>query len=196
MQARNVRALKLKLAVMLLGDGWSGRDRIGYTSKDPALLSYFNNLVKSLIGKEAKIIPGDRAFRAVVYSKSFVKELLKLSPTFRTKKLSNGLFPPAKIPDEVFTLPKKEIVEILRLIFSMEGGVTIYARKSKNNQFTVEKKVFLSSANPILVQQYTQLINLILKDVKMKYDNKGRNLYIKDKKGIEEFYKKLDFYLK
>jgi hypothetical protein len=30
MQARNVRELKLKLAIMLLGDGWSEKDRVGY----------------------------------------------------------------------------------------------------------------------------------------------------------------------
>jgi hypothetical protein len=75
----------------------------------------------------------------------------------------------------------------------MEGGVTIYARKSKNGQFTVEKKIFLSSVNPTLIQQYTQLIGLILKDVKLKYDKKSRNLYIKDKKGIEEFARKIGF---
>ena len=158
MQARNVRVQRLKLAIMLLGDGWSEKDRIGYTSKDAVLLQYFGNLTKTLVGKYPKITLGDRAFKAVIYSTSLVKDLLRLSPTFRTKKFPDGSFPAAKLPDEVFNLPEKQIIEILQLIFSMEGGVTIYARKSKNGQFTVEKKVFLSSTNPTLIQQYTQLI--------------------------------------
>ena len=86
MQARNVRVQRLKLAIMLLGDGWSEKDRIGYTSKDAVLLQYFGNLTKTLVGKYPKITLGDRAFKAVIYSTSLVKDLLRLSPTFRTKK--------------------------------------------------------------------------------------------------------------
>lgn len=176
----------IKLAIMALGDGWVEKDRIGYSSKDRALLKYFSKLVKKLTGKNAKISKGDRAFRAVVYSKELVEKLKKLSPTFRTKAYKNNekisecqpiilegiKYPPAKIPEIVFQLPRDEIVEILQLIFSMEGGVTLYARKSKKNYITVERKVFLSGAHPTLIQQYVNLFHTIIPDVKITYEKK------------------------
>ena len=193
MQARNVSAPLLRLAIMLLGDGWVENDRVGYSSKDITLLNYFSRLVKEISGKKPKIRMGDRAWRSVLYSTNLVKRLKELSPSFRTKKFPNGEFPPAKIPDVVFTLPKDEIAEILRLIFSMEGGVALFARKVREGYYGVERKVFLSSANPILAEQYIRLIRIVLGDIKIKYDKKARNLYIRNFTDIEKFAEKIGF---
>jgi intein/homing endonuclease len=97
--------------------------------------------------------------RTEVNSKWIVTELLKFTPTFRTKQFDDGSFPPTKIPEFIFELPKQDIVKILQAMFSSDGSVTISVKwEKRRGKFVLRRRVKLASKHPKLKEQISFLL--------------------------------------
>ena len=178
----------LELTSFLLSDGGlSPRGKESWTiylrNKDQKIIEKFQNVLfraSEKKGSEQKRKDGTKFVK--LHSKELGKELLKLSPTYRTSRrnsyppcpgISGGRcscsicgtdakideYPPVKIPDEIFTdveLAKK----FVKIYASCDGGVSVTFAKKSKYPFLV-RKIFISVTPPELKKQLISLLRFL-----------------------------------
>ena len=127
----------LKLHIMLLADGGIVKRERTYkiylTNNSEILQEMFKECAKRAFGINHFITDVSRGSPQIIFhSKSAAKKLFKLSPTYRTSKYSDGTIPPAKLTSQLFKLPVKEQRELLKLLFSLEGSISVAFQQRKN----------------------------------------------------------------
>jgi len=183
----------LKLHVMLLADGGiTERKRtfkIYLTNKSEVLQEIFKKCAQKLFGVKHFIIDTSRGTPQIIFhSTNAAKELLKLTPTYRTAIYPNRKFPPAKLTKEVFNLPLRKQKELLRLIFSLEGSISIAFQKRKGRT-QILPRVKLGCKHPLLRKQLFKW----LRKLGFQPTEEKEGIYLRKLEDIKKFAKEIRF---
>jgi hypothetical protein len=186
---------------------------ISFVNHNFVLITEFIKISEALFGKlnfQLKILPTGQ-FRVAFFSKSIVNFLHEFSPSFRKKRcrefrpcplllgksnfpckfckptiVGNDQFPPAQVPGFIFKLPVDEICEVLRVLTSTEGCVTIQVREVP---LKIEREVTIGCRHPILRQQFKKLFQIVGIPFKERQDR----LFISDIASMKLFQQKVGF---
>ena len=147
---------------LLLTDGCvASEGKVILINKSEALHSLFKEKIKIVFNHEKFITAFNKSGvkRTEVNSKWIVTELLKFTPTFRTRQFDDGSFPSTKIPEFIFELPKQDIAKILQAMFSADGSATISVKwEKRRKKFVLRRRVKLASKHPKLKEQISSLL--------------------------------------
>jgi len=154
------------LVGLLLTDGCvrKRKCKITFTNKSESLQNFFKTKFVNVFGPTNFIeIQRENGVKNIeVNNKQAVTTLLKFTPTYRTKKFSDGTFPDVKIPEFVYKLPEKSIYKILQGMFSADGTATISVRwEKRRKKWTLSRRVKLASQNPQIKQQVATLLEKV-----------------------------------
>ena len=117
--------------------------------------------------------------------------LLQIVPTFRTRQFSDASFPKSRLPEFIFSLASHEIQEILKVMFSADGGISMWvSRHKKKRVWEIRKRIFLASKHPEIRQQVVLLLKKIGIEAK---DRKSGEVVIWKKSQIEKFHSIVGF---
>ena len=190
-QSRSVTNLELaKLSVLLLTDGYISKNRntyeIGFVNTSEILLKMFQQFIKNLFNIKtfglSKKASG--AYVTRFYSKPVAKSLLKCCGTFRTKAYKNGTFPKPNLLAVTNNFNKREIAELLRLAFTLDGGLAIGISDKRT-----EAKILLKCYNPYLRKHFSRL----LKQLDMEHTINREGIFLRKKKSIIDFADRIGF---
>jgi hypothetical protein len=98
-------------------------------------------------------------------------------------------YPLIQIPDFI-TKDKECTRSFLRVVFSCDGGVSLYPRIG-HNKLRIERELFVGCKHPLLRKQYVKLLKVFQIDP-MNKPNKGKVL-IRDLKNMKRFEEKIGF---
>lgn len=186
---------------------------ISFVNHNFVLVNEFTRLLSSLFGTHNShwsILPTGQ-FRVAIFSKKIVNFLSKFSPSFRKKKckefrscpllrgkknfpcircnpinINGEQFPPVRVPEFIFNLSPKEICEVLRILTSTEGCVTLQVRK---NPLKIEREVTIGCRHPMLLMDFNKLFEL----VGLPFHTRKDRLFISSKISLEKFREKVGF---
>lgn len=187
------------LVGLLLTDGSVSKRKttwtIELTGKSRMLHEIFKEKVRKLFGRELFTESKDKRDSELMKTKfsSFkvAKLLFEFTPTFRTKQLDDGSFPESSVPDFVFKLPTHEISEILKVMFSADGGISMWTSWHQKKQvWEIRKRVFLASKHPHIRQQILTLLKQVGIEAK---DRKSGEVVIWKKSEIKKFHSLIGF---
>ncbi len=200
------RARYRNLVALCLSDGGigvsSGTRYIHFTNKSNILLTLFEKEIRKFsnakIHKQTKL----RGITLRVFDKNLVRDLLEISPNFRTKacgsypackpkyckhELIDGiLWPRIEIPEDLF-MAKRDKARFLRIYASCDGYPSIFPRTGTWS--AVERIVAIVCHHPQLKQRISQL----LADVGVPHTIKKYSLEMRSKDSIEKFAKTVGF---
>ncbi len=180
-----------KYATMLLTDGYLSKNRktyeIGFVNTSPVLLKLFKGLSRKLFGRKkfSEYRKSSGAICVKFYSKEIAENLLKEFKTFRTKQYDDGSFPEPIFLKSIEGLSEKEISEILKLAFALDGGVSLSFGKNRN-----EAKVFLKCFNPHLRKQFSELLSRL----NLRFLENKEGISIRKQKDIVAYYERIGFW--
>jgi hypothetical protein len=98
----------------------------------------------------------------IFVSKTVASVLHKLVPTFRKKPFNDGIYPQSKIPEFIFKLKPEEISQILRVMFSADGCICVWAQWRKDQKrWIINRFVELACEHPVIAEQVTKLLTLL-----------------------------------
>ncbi len=179
-----------KLSVMLLTDGYVSKNRytyeIGFVNNSEILLKMFQKLARNIFGikKFGMYHKSSGAWVTRFYSKTVGKKLLKHCKTFRTKAFDNKKFPKPRLPTNINKIDKTTIAKLLRLAFTLDGGLAIGIGKNRT-----EVKILLKCYNPHLRNTFSRMLNKLgIHHIK---NNEG--LFIRNRASIIEYTKVIGF---
>jgi len=180
------------LVGLLLTDGSVSKRKttwtIELTGKSEGLHEIFKEKVRKLFGKELVESKDKRDMQLTKTKFSSVKIaklLFEFTPTFRTRQFEDGSFPNSKIPDFIFKLLSHEISEILRVMFSADGGISMWVSWHKKKQvWEIRKRVFLACKHPSIRKQIVALLKQVGIEAK---DRKSGEVVIWKKSEIKKF---------
>lgn len=205
----------LKLVSLCLSDGGIGYSSetsyIHFTNKSSVLLDLFKKEIQKFSSSKIHEQKKPRGITLRVFDKNLVDELMKISPSFRTKScdhfpvcpyLKNGkinlrhnhphvrlnglIWSEIKIPENLF-LNKKGKSEFLKIYISCDGYPSIFPRK--DSWSAVERIVAIVCHHPLLKQRLNQLLD----DLKVPHTVKENSLEMRSKEAIEKFQKEIGF---
>jgi len=119
-----------------------------------------------------------------LYSEQAVKELFKLSPTFKTSPYSQSirefLSSPQPTMNFIFNESKEFLWLVLRLWFDFEGAIVPTLRVSKKvdhkkyeyYQYSFEGQLYISESNPNIVKELGKLCKILKLTCKIKKDKR------------------------
>lgn len=190
-----------------------GKFEISFTNHNFVLVSSFISLFNSLFGKhnfQLRILPSGQ-FRIAVFSKEIVNFLLTLSPSSRKKRcesfpscpllrgkenapcikcdpvIVNGEnFPPVHVPEFIFKLSLPEICEVLRVLTSTEGCITLQVR---SHPLKIEREVTVGCRHPVLIKEFKELFSLVGLHFHLRQDR----LFISSRSSLELFKERVGF---
>lgn len=151
---------------LLLTDGcvtWNGDGQwiISFANKSEELLTIFKDKIRKLFGitKFSEWVDEDDIKSVTIRNKKIFSILTSIVPSFRTQPFENGEFPPSKLPNFFFTLSKPELSEILKVMFSADGCVSLGVWwNDKEKSWKLKKRVQLSSWHPTIKKQVFQIL--------------------------------------
>jgi len=205
----------LKLVSLCLSDGGIGYSSetsyIHFTNKSRVLLDLFEKEIRKFTASKIHEQKKPRGITLRVFDKNLIDELIKISPSFRTKPCnhfpscpylkadkinlrlkhphieSNGLiWSEVKIPENLFK-NKKDKSEFLRIYASCDGYPSIFPRK--DSWSAVERIVAIVCHHPMLKERLSKL----LEDLKVPHTMKENSLEMRSKEAIEKFEKEIGF---
>jgi len=193
--------------------GRNSKFEVSFVNHNFVLISEFMNTLNSLFGKHKfhlTVLPSGQ-FKVAVFSKDIVNFLLSFSPSFRKKECENSpicplllgkenfscvtcspivvngrKFPPVHLPSFIFKLSQFEICEILRILTSTEGCITLQVRK---HPLKIEREVTIGCKHPILMEEFKRLFSLIGLEFHVRQDR----LFISSRSSLELFKEKVGF---
>ena len=165
----------LKLACFVVTDGgiYPPRNQIYFDSVDRKLIEAFTKTARELGIKKVYINKGHGTFQAYFYSKEISKTLLRL------------ITPEKILPiDKITRLSTSQIAEILRILFTTDGGVSLSFSKSKVDcKIRVHRKVIFTSAKP----ENLRGVQLLLKSLGIESRIQENDLEIKGRENLLRF---------
>ncbi len=165
----------IKLACLIATDGgiYRKRNQIYFDSVDEKLIMTFCELARKIGIKKIRVNKGHGTRVAYFYSKKIAE------------KLSEILNHSKEIPlQHILRLPKENIVEILRILFSTDGGVSLSQSKcKKDGKGRFHRKVTFTSAN----KQNLFAVKKLLECFDISSNIVGNDLEIKGKENLEKF---------
>jgi len=185
------------LVGMLLTDGCvtgvkTGKPKVVFTNKSESLRNFFKERFTKVFGETnfIDILRQNGVTNTEVNSKQIVTELLKLTPTFRTRQFDNGVFPNAKIPEFIKELPLKSLKRILQAMFSADGCVVLRVRLDKrDNKWDILREIRLASKNPKLKKEIADLLKMLEFNPKIRSDC----IALTSKRDMIKFQKEIGF---
>jgi len=205
----------MKLVSLCLSDGGIGYSSetsyIHFTNKSDILLDLFKKEIRKFTSSKIHEQKKPRGITLRIFDKNLVNELIKISPSFRTKPCnhfpicpylksdkinlrlkhphvkSNGfVWSEIKIPESLFR-NKKDKSEFLKIYISCDGYPSIFPRK--DSWSAVERIVAIICHHPMLKQRLSELLD----DLKVPYTVKENSLEMRSKEAIEKFEKEISF---
>lgn len=200
------RTRYFRLVALLLSDGgigFSSETRyIHFTNKSEVLLKMFEDEIRKFSDAKIHKQKKERGITLRVFDINLVRQLLQISPNFRTKPFNsfpvyrpkqrkqikiNGLeWPSIEIPEDIFR-NKKDKAEFIRIYASCDGYPSIFPRKQTWS--AVERIVAIVCHHPMLKQRLSE----ILFDLEIPHSVKKYSLEMRSKEGIEKFAKQIGF---
>lgn len=188
------------LVGLLLTDGNLSKHgtsyQIEFTNKSQELHKLFKQTIRNLfnINKFSEFF--DSRFkdikRTILRNKKICENLIENFGTFRTKQFDNGLFPESRIPDFIFKLPENELREILRVMFSADGAVSIWVvRNKRKSVWEIKKLIKISCKHPLIRNQLFQLLKKLKFSPTLRTSNDEVVLFKKE--DIKKFQKEIGF---
>jgi hypothetical protein len=171
----------LKLACFVVTDGgiYPPRNQIYFDSVDIKLIEAFIKTARELGIKKLYINKGHGTFQAYFYSKEVSKTLLRLITPEK-------ILPIVKI----IRLSKSQIAEILRILFTTDGGVSFSLSKSKvDAKIRIHRKVTYTSTN----SENLKGVQLLLKSLGIRSKIQGNDVEIKGRGNLLRFKKLIGF---
>ena len=205
----------LKLVSLCLSDGGIGYSSetsyIHFTNKSGVLLDLFKKEIRKFTSSKIHEQKKPRGTTLRVFDKSLIDELIKISPSFRTKPCnhfpicpylksdkinrrlehphikSNGLvWSEIKIPENLFR-NKKDKSEFLRIYISCDGYPSIFPRR--DSWSAVERIVAIVCHHPMLKQRLSELLS----DIQVPHTVKENSLEMRSKESIKKFKNQIGF---
>ncbi len=185
------------LVGLLLTDGSvchtkSGHWRIKFMSKSEELHKIFTSVTSRIFGVSRFHEWFDSKSgvkQIVIESKEIFDKLTAIVPTFRTLPVEEQVTQ-ARIPEFIFKLPKEQKAEILRVMFSTDGFVSLVPRwVTKDKCWRIDFEVTLRSKHPVIKQQIGQLLEEF--GIKPIIDDTGVQIFKKSE--IKIFSKEIGF---
>jgi intein/homing endonuclease len=200
------------IAYLLTDGGIDANGRIYFSNTSNVLIDDFKNQVEESFGTQKFSFTKAGRTQIIRFSNNKVKkQVLKLSPSFRTRSCKThpicpGLkgetkvcpccdgtkcyeeFPPTRIPDEIMNSSNLVKKEFLTRIFSADGG-PVLTKRNRRNYIEIRRMIILSSSHPTLKQQYKDLLlgfGIIPRD-------NGTQLQIERREDIEKFKNEINF---
>lgn len=187
------------LVGLLLTDGSVSKRKttwtIELTGKSIPLHKIFKEKITKIFGIEKFTEFKDKRDTELVKTKfsstSIASLLHQVVPTFRTRQLGDASFPKSRLPEFIFSLSSHEIQEILRVMFSADGGISMWISRHKKKQvWEIRKRIFLASRHPKIREQ----VVLLLKEIGIESkDRKSGEVVIWKKSQIEKFHSIVGF---
>ncbi|MBL7160394.1 MAG: hypothetical protein ISS93_00900 [Candidatus Aenigmarchaeota archaeon] len=197
------RARYLRLVALCLSDGGvgfsSGTKYIHFTNQSPILLDLFKKEIRKFSNSKIHKQIKERGITLRVFDKNLVKNLLEISPNFRTKPVDhhpvnrkiqeittlNGIkYPKIRIPNDIF-ISKRDKSEFLRIYASCDGYPSIFPRKYSWS--AVERIVAIVAQHPIIKKRISELLTEFDINHKIKMSGvfmRSREAIIKYKENI------------
>ena len=178
---------------LLLTDGCvTSKWKVVFINNSETLHDLFKKQVKAIFNhnKFIEVFNRNGVKKTEVNSKRIVTELLRFSPTFRTRKFSDGSFPDARIPEFFNTLPKKELCKILQVMFSTDGSIILRVKWHKfKRKWEISREIKLGCKHPHLKKQISDLLK------KLDFSPLTREdcIVLERKKDILKFSKEIRF---
>lgn len=166
------------LVGLLLTDGCvtgvsSGKPKVIFTNKSEFLQSFFKEKFIEVFGKTnfKEFLRSNGVTNIEVNSKKIVTELLKLTPTFRTRQFEDGTFPNVKIPEFMKELPIESLRKVLQAMFSADGCVILRVRlHNRKKKWEILREIKLSCKHPQLKEETANLLRRLELNPKIRSD--------------------------
>ncbi|MHA1410580.1 MAG: LAGLIDADG family homing endonuclease, partial [Candidatus Odinarchaeia archaeon] len=188
----------------------AGTRYIHFTNQSDVLLGLFRREIKKFSKAKIHEQQKERGITLRVFDKNLVSEMLKISPSFRTKACDSfpkctcichktnkkcqkctdiygKKWPLVKIKKGFFK-NKKQICSFLQVYASCDGYPSIFPRPHSWSK--VERIVAIVCQHPLLKQQLSHLLSRVGIDHKIKKDG----LFMRSKSSIKKFKDKIGFY--
>lgn len=182
---------------LLLTDGsvsFSSRSwKIVFSSKSEVLLNVFRNKMQNLFDVKSfsENIDRFKVKSLIVRNKDISNLLFKFTPTFRTKQFKDGSFPQPKIPDFIQELPKNELSEVIKVMFSADGSIVLGVKWNKfKRSWVFTRRVQITTINPFLKNQ---LVKILKENFQMKPQVWPKEIALERKEDILKFCKEIGF---
>lgn len=205
----------LNLVSLCLSDGGIGYSSetsyMHFTNKSRVLLELFKKEIRKFTSSKIHEQKKPRGITLRVFDKNLISELIKISPSFRTKscnhfpvcpylksdkinlrfkhthvKSDGFVWSEIKIPENLFQ-NKKDKSEFLKIYISCDGYPSIFPRK--DSWSAVERIVAIVCHHPILKQRLSELLD----DLKVPHNVKENSLEMRSREAIIKFKKEIGF---
>jgi len=165
----------LKLICFIVTDGgiYEKRNQIYFDTTDEKLLKEFIKTARENSVKHLFISNGHGTKTVYFYSKRLCEKIRSL--VGKTKDLPL---------QEIVKLPKKDIRELLQILFSTDGGVSFSMSCSKDKKRRFHRKITFTSKNRKNLRIVNQLLKLFGIEGRIQKNN---DLEIKGKENLEKF---------
>ena len=207
------RARFNSLVALCMSDGGIGRTAgtryIHFTNKSNTLLSLFEKEIRKFSDAKIHKQQKERGITLRVFDKNLVSEMLKISPSFRTKACDNfprcicechkskskckeciyiegKKWPLARIKKSFFK-NKKQICSFLKIYASCDGYPSLFPRRDSWSK--VERIVAIVSYHPLLKKQISSLLDKLGIEHKIKKDG----LFMRSRSSIKKFKDQISF---
>jgi len=171
----------LKLACFIATDGgiYPKRNQVYFNSTDRKIVEEFIEVARHVGTNKVFVNRGHKCLQAYFYSKKICKEILKLIGRSKTLPLS-----------KINNLKNKDRTEILRILFSTDGGVSFSTSRSKSDgKFRLHRKVTFTSKN----FKNLVVVKKLLKELRIESKIHENELEIKGYKNLLRFKKLIGF---
>jgi DNA-binding XRE family transcriptional regulator len=154
------------LVTLLMTDGYVNPKGgiVGFTSTDFTMINIFTDFIKMNSEATPHILERKNGiFESYVYDRTLIKNLLFLSPTYKTAPKSQSINEYNKEPQPtiLFLLQqdKKTQIYCVRLAMSADGCIII--QKESERPFRIRGRLFFSCAHKLLIKEWKTLFNQI-----------------------------------
>jgi len=171
----------LRLSALIATDGgiYKKRNQIYFDSTDTKLIRTFVTTVKDLGIKKVFVNKGHGTYEAYFYSSVVANKLLTILGDKKTIPISL-----------IWKLSKQEIAEILRILFSTDGGVSFcFSRSERDKKIQFHRKVTFTSKN----RKNLHAVHLLLKCFGVDSKIHENELEIKGYKNLVKFQESIKF---
>lgn len=182
---------------MLLTDGTIYRNCVEFATKDETLRDLFSFLSKINGAKRIFCKRVNGIYKVYFFDKTIIRKLKKISPSYKTAPSRNQskedyLKESQPTLKKFFKLPKKVIIECIRIAMSCDGNISVRI-SPKSTKIKLRPELTLNCGHPILVKEWKKLFSLVGIEMKIQ-KNRGvwggfRGVSTEDKSEIEKFYK-------
>ena len=170
----NINLLKLVCFIVTDGGIYQRRNQIYFDTTDDKLMNKFIETARGLQVKHIYVSKGHGTKTIYFYSKELYQHLKSLIGNEKTLPL-----------DEMLRLSKKNIQEMLQILFSTDGGVSLSTSNCRTDgKKRIHRKVTFTSSNRRNLEIVKKLLQRF--GVRGRIQNNG-DLEIKGRRNLEKF---------